>query len=134
MVTPGAPTARRATSAAIEKLPAIGHFRLGTSPLASRFESRHVGSMEDLMTFRHVRNITTAIGIVAAFGLAACGETKQDRALSGAALGAGAGAATGAATGGSVLGGAALGGAAGGAGGYFTNKNQIELGKPIWKR
>jgi len=86
------------------------------------------------MTFRHVRHVTTAIGIVAAFGIAACGETKQDRALSGAALGAGVGAAAGAATGGSVLGGAALGGAAGGAGGYFTDKNQIDLGKPVWKR
>jgi hypothetical protein len=37
-------------------------------------------------------------------------------------------------TGGSVLGGAALGGAAGGAGGYFTDKNDINLGKPLWKR
>lgn len=83
------------------------------------------------MNFRHV---TVLIGSIAVLGLAACGETKQDRALSGAALGAGVGAAAGAATGGSVLGGAALGGAAGGAGGYFTDKNQIDLGKPVWKR
>jgi len=82
----------------------------------------------------NLRHATIVLGSIAVFGLAACGETKQDRALSGAAIGAGAGAAAGGLTGGSVLGGAALGGAAGAAGGYFTDKNDINLGKPIWKR
>ena len=81
------------------------------------------------MTFAQV----IVIGSIAAVGLAGCGETKQDRALSEAAPGAGTGAAVGAVTGGSVLGGAALGGAAGAAGGYFTDKNQVNLGKPAWK-
>jgi hypothetical protein len=81
-----------------------------------------------------LRHAMIVIGSIAVLGLAGCGETKQDRALSGAGIGAGVGAATGALTGGSVLGGAALGGAAGGAGGYFTDKNDINLGKPLWKR
>ncbi|MGE5537451.1 MAG: hypothetical protein ACM30I_02460 [Gemmatimonas sp.] len=81
-----------------------------------------------------LRLVTIVIGSVAALGLSACGETKQDRALSGAAIGAGTGAAVGGLTGGSVLGGAALGGAAGAAGGYFTDKNDVNLGKPVWKR
>lgn len=82
----------------------------------------------------NLRHATIVIGSIAMLGLAGCGETKQDRALSGAAIGAGTGAAAGALTGGSTLGGAALGGAAGAAGGYFTDKNDINLGKPIWKR
>ncbi len=65
--------------------------------------------------------------------LTACGETKQDRAMSGAAIGAGAGAGIGALTGGNVLGGALLGGAAGGAGGYLTDKDDVNLGKPVWR-
>ena len=65
--------------------------------------------------------------------LTACGETKQDRALSGAALGAGVGAGAGALTGGNVLGGAVLGGAAGGAAGYLTDKDDVNLGKPAWR-
>jgi osmotically inducible lipoprotein OsmB len=82
----------------------------------------------------NLRHATIVIGSITVLGLAGCGETKQDRALSGAAIGAGAGAAAGGLTGGSVLGGAALGGAAGAAGGYFTDKNDINLGKPLWKR
>jgi hypothetical protein len=62
-----------------------------------------------------------------------CGTTKQDRALSGGAIGAGVGGLAGAATG-APLGGALLGGAAGAAGGALTNPNQVDLGKPVWKR
>lgn len=65
--------------------------------------------------------------------LAACGETKTDRGLSGAALGAGVGAAAGAITGNSVLGGAAIGGAAGGAAGVLTDEDDVDLGKPAWR-
>ena len=71
---------------------------------------------------------------IAALGLTACGESKMDRGLSGAALGAGAGAAAGALTGGNVAGGALLGGAAGGAAGALTDKDDIDLGKPAWRR
>ena len=66
--------------------------------------------------------------------LAACGQSKGDRALSGAGIGAAAGAATGAATGGSVLGGAVLGGAAGAATGAVTDEDDIDLGDPVWDR
>ncbi len=64
---------------------------------------------------------------VITLALGACGDTRGERALSGAGIGAGAGALTGAATGGSVLGGAALGGLAGGAIGAVTDKDDINL-------
>jgi hypothetical protein len=65
--------------------------------------------------------------------LAACGESKVDRGLSGAAIGAGTGAAAGAASGGSTTGGALLGGAAGGAAGVLTDEEDVDLGEPAWK-
>jgi osmotically inducible lipoprotein OsmB len=71
--------------------------------------------------------------IASSLALAACGATKEDRAISGGALGAGVGGATAGLTGGSVLGGAALGGAAGAAGGALTNQSDIDLGKPLWR-
>ena len=77
--------------------------------------------------------IAIATALTAVFGLAACGNSQGDRALSGAGIGAGVGAAAGAVTGGSVLGGAALGGAAGAATGAFTGKDDVDLGKPVWK-
>ena len=64
--------------------------------------------------------------------LAACGTTKEDRAISGGAIGAGAGGVAGALTGNPVAG-ALLGGAGGAAAGALTNPNQIDLGKPVWK-
>jgi osmotically inducible lipoprotein OsmB len=72
--------------------------------------------------------------VVLALLLVACGESKFDRGMSGAAIGAGAGAATGAATGGSILGGGLLGGAAGGAAGVLTDEDDVDLGKPVWRR
>ncbi len=66
--------------------------------------------------------------------LAACGSSTSDRAMSGGAIGAGVGAAAGAVTGGSVLGGAVLGGAAGAATGAVTDDEDIDLGKPVWRR
>jgi osmotically inducible lipoprotein OsmB len=65
--------------------------------------------------------------------LAGCGTSKTDRALSGAGIGA-AGGAVGGALLGSPATGAALGAAAGAATGALTDKNDIDLGKPIWKR
>ena len=77
--------------------------------------------------------ILATLCITAAIGLSACGETTTDRALSGGAIGAGAGA-----VGGALIGhpaaGAALGGAAGAATGGLTDKNDIDLGKPVWRR
>jgi hypothetical protein len=70
-------------------------------------------------------------GLVALFAttllVAACGDTKSERGLSGAGIGAGVGAAGAAVTGGSVVGGALLGGAAGGATGVLTDKDDIDL-------
>ena len=70
--------------------------------------------------------------LVLAGGLAACGSSTSDRALSGGAIGAGVGA-VGGALAGHPVGGAVVGGAAGAATGAATNKHQIDLGKPIWK-
>jgi len=57
-----------------------------------------------------------------AFGLAACGATRQDRAVTGGLIGAGAGAAIGAAATGSA-GGAVAGGLLGGAAGAVIGAN-----------
>ena len=59
--------------------------------------------------------------------LAACGNTRGERALSGGGVGAGVGAAGAALTGGSVVGGAVLGGAVGAATGALTDKDDINL-------
>lgn len=75
-----------------------------------------------------MKNITKTFGILALVVLvAACGNTRGERALSGAGVGAGVGALTGAATGGSIGGGALLGGAAGAAIGGLTDKDDISL-------
>jgi osmotically inducible lipoprotein OsmB len=74
------------------------------------------------------------MAILISFGLAACGETRLERGASGAGIGAAAGAATSGVTGGNIVGGALLGGAAGGAAGALTDKDDIDLGDPIWDR
>jgi osmotically inducible lipoprotein OsmB len=74
------------------------------------------------------------VALLISFGLAACGDTRLERGLSGAGIGAGAGAATSGVTGGNLLGGALLGGAAGGAAGALTDEDDIDLGEPIWDR
>lgn len=79
------------------------------------------------------KHFAIAAVLAASFGLAACGNSQGERALSGGGIGAGIGAAAGAATGGSVLGGAILGGAAGAATGAITDKDDVNLGKPLWK-
>ena len=70
----------------------------------------------------------TAIGLIAALGLAAAGcegmSDTQKRTLTGAGVGAGTGALIGGATGGSALGGAALGGAAGAGAGYLYDRDK----------
>ncbi len=76
-----------------------------------------------------LRNTTTILALFTlSLGLAACGTSKTERALSGGAIGAGAGAVGGALTGGSPWAGAAIGGAAGAATGALTDKDDIDLG------
>lgn len=80
---------------------------------------------------------TLAACAAAALLLSACGETQNDRALSGAAIGAGTGAVAGALVAGNPAGGAlvggAIGGAAGAAAGALTSPDDINLGRPAWR-
>lgn len=80
-----------------------------------------------------MRNMQRAILLSLACGLAACGQSTGDRALSGGGIGAAGGAAVGALTGTSVLGGAAIGGAAGAATGALTSPGTVNLGRPAWR-
>ena len=70
--------------------------------------------------------------LTSVLALAACGNTTAERGLSGAGIGA-AGGAVGGALVGSPAAGAAIGGAVGAAIGAFTDKNDLDLGDPIWK-
>ena len=74
------------------------------------------------------------LGAVAALAgmLAACGTTRTDRAVSGAAVGAAAGAAIGSFTG-SAGRGALYGAAAGGVAGAISDPCQINFGAPYWR-
>lgn len=76
---------------------------------------------------------STFCALITLLAVSACGETKSDRALSGAGLGAATGAVGGALIGGSPVTGAVIGGAAGAAAGALTNKNDVNLGKPAWR-
>lgn len=75
----------------------------------------------------------TAIAAGTALLLAGCGDTTQDRGLSGAGIGAAAGTVIGAVTGFGLIQGALVGAAAGGLTGVATTKDQVNLGKPAWK-
>jgi hypothetical protein len=66
-------------------------------------------------------------------GLAGCGYSPGDRALSGGLIGAGAGAGIAALTGGAPLIGAAIGGGVGALGGAVTSGSALNLGRPIWR-
>ncbi|MDX2234832.1 MAG: hypothetical protein NW200_10070 [Hyphomonadaceae bacterium] len=69
-----------------------------------------------------------ALAVLAmAAGVSACGTVRADRTLSGAMVGAGAGAVVGPV-------GAAVGAVGGAAAGYVTDRDDIYLGKPVWKR
>lgn len=65
--------------------------------------------------------------------LAACGDTTEDRALSGAGIGAASGAVIGAVTGIGPGAGALIGGAVGATAGAVTDSSQVNLGKPVWR-
>ena len=76
-----------------------------------------------------------ALALIGA-GLSGCGYSQGDRALSGGLIGAGSGAAIGAAAGGgpgAALG-AAVGGVGGAAAGAFTSPEDVNLGRPVWRR
>ena len=72
------------------------------------------------------------LAVVSLLGVAACGSSTSDRALSGGGIGAGVGAVGGALVG-APLGGALIGGALGAGAGALTEQDQIDLGKPVWK-
>lgn len=75
-----------------------------------------------------------ALAALAALSLSACGTSQTDRGLSGAGIGAATGAVIGGVTGGSVGTGAVVGAVVGGVVGVTTTKDDINLGKPIWKK
>lgn len=77
--------------------------------------------------------VLVSAAIASSIALAGCGYTTTDRAVSGAGLGAAGGAAIGAITG-EPLTGALIGGAAGGLGGALTRQDQVDLGRPLWRR
>lgn len=82
-----------------------------------------------------MRRIATCTALALVLGVASgCGYTQGDRALSGAGIGAATGAAGSALTGGSPAAGAILGGAAGAATGALTEPEDINLGRPFWRR
>ncbi|MCH2546480.1 MAG: hypothetical protein MK052_02565 [Alphaproteobacteria bacterium] len=66
--------------------------------------------------------------------VAACGSSQSDRALSGAGIGAGVGSAGSAATGGNAVTGAAIGAGVGAAAGALTDEDDIDFGRPAWRR
>jgi len=80
-----------------------------------------------------MNRITLAFSLLlVASSLSACGSTTGDRAISGGGIGAGVGALGGFLVG-APLEGALIGGAVGAGTGALTNKNQINLGHPIWR-
>lgn len=82
-----------------------------------------------------MKKVQQNILVIAAIGLlAACGSSRTDRALSGAGIGAGAGAVGGAVLGGDPVTGAVVGGAVGAAAGAATKQDEVDLGKPVWKK
>lgn len=81
-----------------------------------------------------IRTRMFALAALAALSLSACGTSTSDRTLSGAGIGAATGAVIGGVTGGSVGTGAVIGGVVGGVVGAATTKDDINLGKPIWKK
>ncbi|MEI8397483.1 MAG: hypothetical protein WCF85_22430 [Rhodospirillaceae bacterium] len=80
-----------------------------------------------------MKNFTrTAVVLFSLCVLGACGNSTGDRAVSGAGIGAGLGALGGFMVG-APLEGALIGGAVGAGTGALTNRDQINLGRPIWR-
>jgi hypothetical protein len=76
-----------------------------------------------------MKSIGSVTLVAAMLFVSACGDTQQQRMITGGAIGVGAGAIGGALVGGSVLGAAVLGGVAGVAIGALTDKDQINLNR-----
>jgi hypothetical protein len=77
-----------------------------------------------------MRTVILALALL----LAGCGDSKFDRTTSGAGAGAGTGAMIGLIGGPIGVGiGAAIGAGVGAVAGGGTTKDQIDLGKPVWK-
>lgn len=75
-----------------------------------------------------------ALAAIIPLALTSCGSSREDRAASGAGIGAGVGALGSALTGGSPWTGALVGGAGGAAVGAFTDEDQVNFGRPAWRR
>lgn len=78
------------------------------------------------------KRVVQAALCFAVLAVAGCGNSTGDRALSGAGIGAGVGALGGLMVGAPVQG-AIIGGAVGAGAGALTNRNQINLGRPVWR-
>ena len=78
------------------------------------------------------RKIPAIAALLGGLGLAACGTSPGERALSGGLLGAGAGAAVGSFSGNAGAG-ALIGGAVGAVGGAVTSPNTVNMGDPAWR-
>lgn len=78
------------------------------------------------------RSIFVLAVVLSASTLSACGSSTGDRAISGGGIGAGVGALGGFLVG-APLEGALIGGAVGAGAGALTNKNQVNLGRPVWR-
>ena len=78
------------------------------------------------------RILLSATAAVALLGLAACGSSTSDRALSGGAIGAAAGAVGGVLVGAPIAG-AAVGAAVGAGVGALTDEDELDLGTPWWR-
>ncbi|MET0155243.1 MAG: YMGG-like glycine zipper-containing protein [Rickettsiales bacterium] len=83
---------------------------------------------------KNSRAFSLSLAFIALAGVAACGDSRTDRALSGGGIGAGVGALGSAVTGGNPATGAVIGGAVGAATGGLTNSRDINLGRPVWRR
>lgn len=76
---------------------------------------------------------SAVLGAALALTLAACGENRGDRTLSGAGVGAATGAGIGAIFGGiGAIPGALIGAGVGAGTGALTNSDQVDLGRPVW--
>lgn len=81
------------------------------------------------------KRVGTAVCLVALLGLAGCGSSVGDRALTGATIGAGSGAFLGwviPGIGPAI--GAAIGAGVGGVTGALTTKDQLDIGDPIYEQ
>lgn len=82
-----------------------------------------------------MRIVSTTLIVAAALSLAACGQSRGDRTVSGAGVGAGTGAAVGAIFGGiGAIPGALIGAGVGAGTGAVTEKEDVDLGDPIWQK